>query len=82
MHHPSLTRNNYKFTSQCLFETSTSSLHHVDEAWLELELKVVGFECWSSVNVLSTWRRDSLRVFSAIALETGVEMPLDWFDYD
>ena len=23
MHHPSLTRNNYKFTSRCLFETPT-----------------------------------------------------------
>jgi hypothetical protein len=32
------------------------SLHHVDEAWgLELKLKVVGFECWSSVNVLDAW---------------------------
>ena len=34
------------------------SLHHVNEAWLELELKVVGFECWSNVNVLSAWSRE------------------------
>ena len=36
----------------CL-STEWGSLHHVDEAWLELELNVVSFECWSSANVLS-----------------------------
>ena len=35
-----------------------SSLHLVDEAWLELKLKIVGFEFWSSVDVLSAWSRE------------------------
>ena len=34
------------------------SSHHVDEAWLELELKVVSFEFWSSANVLGAWSRE------------------------
>ena len=64
----------------CL-STEWGSLHHVDEAWLELELKVVGFECQSSVNVLSAWSREFC-VLSAIASETGVELRLDWFESD
>ena len=53
------------------------SLHHVDEAWLELKLKVVGFECWSGANVLMLGAENSRRVLLAIASETGVEPPLD-----
>jgi hypothetical protein len=34
------------------------SLHHVDVAWLELKLKVIGSKCWSSVNVLDAWSRE------------------------
>ena len=41
----------------CL-SSKRGSLHHVDEAWLELELKVVGFECWSSANVLDARTRE------------------------
>ena len=37
------------------------SLHHVDEAWLELELKIIGFECWSRVNVLGAWSRELMQ---------------------
>jgi hypothetical protein len=39
------------------------SLLHVDEAWLELKLKVVDFECWSSVNVLGAWSRELTQSF-------------------
>ena len=56
----------------CLF-AEWSSLHHVDEAWLELKLEIVGFECWSSVDVLSAWSR----VFLAMTSRTGVELPLN-----
>ena len=41
----------------CL-STEWSSLNHVDEAWLEFKLKVVGFECWSSANVLGASSRE------------------------
>ena len=40
----------------CLF-AEWGSMHHVDEAWLEFKLKVDGFECWSSADVLSAWSR-------------------------
>ena len=33
------------------FSTEWGSLHHVDEAWLELELKIISFKCWSSANI-------------------------------
>jgi hypothetical protein len=56
-------------------------LHHVDEAWLELKLKIVGVECWSSVNVLLR-AEYSRRVLSAIASKTDVELPLDLVDFD
>jgi len=52
------------------------SLHHVDEAWLELELKVVGFECWSSANVLGAPSRELTQSFVSHRLETSVELPL------
>jgi hypothetical protein len=57
-------------------------LHHVDEAWLELKLKVVGFECWSSTNFSVLGAENSRRVFTAIASEVGVELPLDLVDSD
>ena len=57
-------------------------MHHVDEAWLELKLKVVGFECWSGANVLMLGAENSRRVFSAMTSETGVELPLDSVDSD
>jgi hypothetical protein len=41
--------------------TKCSSLHHVDEAWLELKFMVVGVECWSNVNVLSAWSREFMQ---------------------
>ena len=41
----------------CL-STEWGSLHYVDEAWLELKLKVIGFECWSSANVLSAQSKE------------------------
>jgi hypothetical protein len=52
-------------------------LHHVDEAWLELKLKVIGVECWSSADVSVLGAVNSRSVFSAIASETGVKLPLD-----
>ena len=60
----------------CL-STEWGSLHHVDEAWLELELKVVGFECWSSANVLGAQSRELTQSFVSHSSETGVELPLN-----
>jgi len=58
------------------------SLHHVDEAWLELKFKVVSLSV-GPVRMFSVLgAENSRRVFSTIASETGVELPLDWFDYD
>jgi hypothetical protein len=67
-------------TFMCL-STKWASFHHVDEAWLEFKLKVLGLECWSGTNVLCAWR-NSRTVLSSIASKTSVEMPLDWFDSD
>ena len=58
----------------CL-STEWGSLHHVDEAWLELELKVVGFECWSSVIVLGARSRELTQSFVNHSSETSVELP-------
>ena len=60
----------------CL-STEWGCLHHVDEAWLELELKVIGFECWSSANVLDARSRELTQSLVNHSLETGVELPLD-----
>ena len=60
----------------CL-STEWGSLHHVDEAWLELELKVVGFVCWSSANVLGAQSRELTQSFVSRSSETGVKLPLD-----
>ena len=60
----------------CL-STEWGSLHHVDEAWLELKLKVVGFECWSSANVLGAQSRELTQSFVSHSSETSVELPLD-----
>ena len=43
------------------------SLHHVDEAWLELKLMVVGSECWPVWMFLVLGAKNSRRVLSAIA---------------
>ena len=51
------------------------SLHHVDEAWLELKLKIIDFECWSSANVLSAWSRELTQSLLSHSSETGVELP-------
>jgi hypothetical protein len=55
-------------------------LHYVNEAWLELKLKIVSVVCWSSANVLGAWSREEnwRRVLSTIASKIGVELPLDW----
>ena len=60
----------------CL-STEWGSLHHVDEAWLELKPKVVGFECWSSANVLGTQSKKLMQSFVSHSSETGVELPLE-----
>ena len=60
----------------CLF-AEWGSLHHVDEAWLELELKVVGFEFWPSANVLGARSRELTQSLVSHSSETGVEHPLD-----
>jgi hypothetical protein len=53
-------------------------LDHVDEAWLELKLKVIG-----PVRMFSVLgAENSCRVLSAIASETSVELPLDLVDSD
>ena len=65
----------------CLY-TEWGSLHHVDEAWLDLELKVIGFECWSSANVPGAWSRELMQSFVSHSSETGVELPLDQVDSD
>jgi hypothetical protein len=41
----------------CL-STECISLHHIDEAWLELKFMIVGVECWSNVNVLGALSRE------------------------
>ena len=65
----------------CLF-AELDSLHHVDEAWLEFELKVVGFECWSSADVLGAWSSEFTQrlEFKSRLLVLSVVLPLDWFD--
>ena len=52
-------------------------MHHVDEAWLELEQKVVCFECWSSANVVDAQSRELTQSFVSRSSETGVKLPLD-----
>jgi hypothetical protein len=43
---------------RCMYlSTEWISLHHVDEASLELKL-MVDLKCWSSVNVLDAWSRE------------------------
>ena len=64
----------------CL-STEWGSLHHVDEAWLELKLKVVGSEYWSTVDVLSAWSREFMQGLISIALETGVELGAENSDW-
>ena len=59
-----------------------SRMHHVDEAWLELKLEIVGFECWSSANVLGAWSREFMQGLASHSLETGVKLPLDLVDSD
>jgi hypothetical protein len=59
----------------CL-STEWDTLHHVDVAWLELELKVVGL-----VRMFSMLRAEnSRRILSVIASGTGVELPLNLVD--
>ena len=65
----------------CL-STKWGSLHHVDEAWLEIELKVIGFECWSSADVLVAWSRELTQSLISHSFRTGVKHSLDWFDCD
>ena len=65
----------------CLF-AEWGSLHHVHEAWLELKLKVVASECWSSANVLGAWSRELMQGFVSHSSETGVKLPLDLVDSD
>ena len=60
----------------CL-STEWGSLHHVDEAWLELKLEVGSSECWSSANILGAWSRELMQGFVSHSSETGVELPLD-----
>jgi hypothetical protein len=60
----------------CL-STEWCSLYHVDEAWLELELKVIDVQCWSSADVLNAWSSEIKSVLSAIASGTGVKLLLD-----
>ena len=43
---------------------------------------VVGFECWSSANVLVLGAENSRRVLSVIASETSVVLPLYLVDSD
>jgi len=38
--------------------TELRSLHHVDEAGLELKLKVLSFKCWTSADILDAWSRE------------------------
>ena len=59
----------------CL-SAESGSLHHVNEAWLELKLKVVGSECWSHVDVLSAWSREFTQSFVSHSSETA-ELPLN-----
>jgi hypothetical protein len=60
--------------------TEWATLHYVDEACLEFKLKVLGFEC-DPVRMFSVLVAENSRsVLSAIASETGIELPLDWFD--
>jgi hypothetical protein len=57
-------------------------LHHVDEAWLELKLKIVGVECWSKANVLSAWSGELTQSFVSHSSESGVELSFDFVDSD
>ena len=65
----------------CL-STEWSSLHHVDEAGLELELKIVILSV-APVRMFSVLgAENSRRVFSAMTSGTGIELPLDSVDSD
>jgi hypothetical protein len=53
------------------------SLHHVNEAWLELELEVVGVTCWSSAEFIVLGTVNSRSVLLTITSKTDVELFLD-----
>ena len=59
----------------CL-STKLASLHHVDENWLELESMVSNIDIRSSTNVGSGWSRESWRVLSAMASNSGIKLRL------
>jgi len=57
----------------CIFmnlSTELRSLHHVDEARLELQLKILSFKCWTSVDILDA--KNSHKVLSTMSSGTGV----------
>jgi hypothetical protein len=34
------------------------SLHHIDEAWLELKLEMFSVKCWTYADILNSWSRE------------------------
>jgi hypothetical protein len=59
--------------------TECSGLNHVDKPWLELKLKVVRPEFWSSAKVPILGAENSSKVFLAIA-SLLVLILLGWVD--